>query len=203
MKLISLGGVGGCIITNTLDSLYGKTERYPYNWVYVSQSFVLDSFLNFNNFFEFEEKRLVDNTCLLAPNNNGLMYHDFIDFTLEKNDVIQKYKRRYNRLEETLNTNEPILFIRKMDSIIDNPNKHFIYIKEDCDKWIPFIKNLSIKYNKKIGILLVSENIDDYNKNKDSFIKNEYCYMRYAANDNDWKIAISYTFNTFSELIEI
>ena len=50
MKLISLGGVGGCNLAFTLRKLNQPT--YPYNWLITTQSFVIDSFLKFENFLK-------------------------------------------------------------------------------------------------------------------------------------------------------
>ena len=50
MKFISLGGVGGCDVASSLRAVVNQPS-YPYDWLISAQSFVIDSFLNFENFF--------------------------------------------------------------------------------------------------------------------------------------------------------
>ena len=42
MKIISLGGVGGCDLAQSLRDLNQPT--YPYDWLITSQSFIIKSF---------------------------------------------------------------------------------------------------------------------------------------------------------------
>ena len=41
MKIISLGGIGGCDLATALRKLNQQT--YPYNWLITTQSFIIKS----------------------------------------------------------------------------------------------------------------------------------------------------------------
>ena len=76
MKFISLGGVGGCDVASSLRAVVNQPS-YPYDWLISAQSFVIDSFLNFENFFEIDERFVHNKTFLLNKNKNAVMLHDF------------------------------------------------------------------------------------------------------------------------------
>jgi hypothetical protein len=59
---------------------------------------------------------------LLCIIKKAVMPHDFKNFTLQRQEVIAKYKRRFDRLNITLNNNDDILFVR----IYDNPEEKLI-----------------------------------------------------------------------------
>ena len=169
-KIISLGGVGGCCSGRSLRSLNQLT--YPYDWLITIQSFVLNSFNNFENFFTFDEKYLYDNTNLVDKNNKAVMIHDLKrqNFMLEKDKVIEKYKRRFNRLYDDLNRNNNILFVRVCDNLnerllpLNTYETFLVREEEDIEKWEKFIFDINIKYNndnkKKIKLLVIT-NIED------------------------------------------
>lgn len=164
MKIISLGGIGGCDLAQALRDLNQKT--HPYDWLITTQSFIIDSFNNFNNFFIFDEKYVHDNNKLLVYNKKAIMLHDFINFTSEKEEVITKYKRRFERLNECLYDTDNILFVRIYDNLeellvpTDYYNNILIRDDEDISKWESFIDNIQIKYNKKIKLLIITSRED-------------------------------------------
>jgi len=165
MKIISLGGIGGCELAQALRNL--NQPAYPYDWLLTTQTFIINSFNNFNNFFIFDKTYIYDNTKLLSNDKKAIMLHDFDNFDSQKEIVIEKYKRRFERLNECLNSNEDILFVRIYDNLQEklNPNDYYNNIlirdEEDVEKWSNFIKHIQIKYNKKIELLLITniENI--------------------------------------------
>jgi hypothetical protein len=110
MKIISLGGVGGCDLAQALRDL--KQPAYPYDWLITTQSFIIDSFNDFNNFLNFDNNYIHDTTKLLVHDKKAIMLHDFYDFDLQKEEVIAKYKRRFDRLNNCLQSEEDILFVR-------------------------------------------------------------------------------------------
>ena len=136
------------------------------------QSFVLNSFNNFENFFTFDEKYLYDNTNLVDKDNKAVMIHDLKaqNFILEKDKVIEKYKRRFNRLNDDLNRNNNILFVRVCDNLnerllpLNTYETFLVREEEDIQKWEKFIFDINIKYNndnkKKIKLLIIT-NIED------------------------------------------
>ena len=174
MKIISLGGVGGCDLAQSLRDLNQPT--YPYDWLITSQSFIIKSFNNFDNFFIFDEKYIYDRQKLLDVNKKAIMLHDFHNFSLEKNEVILKYNRRFERLNNDINGNEEILFVRIYDNLeeklqpLNYYNDIFVRDEEDISKWNEFISKLSTTYNKKIILLLITSNENICNDNYSNII---------------------------------
>ena len=165
MKIISLGGIGGCDLATALRNLNQPT--YPYDWLITTQTFIINSFNDINNFFVFDEKYVYNDEKLLVYDKKAIMLHDFNNFLLQKEGVITKYKRRFERLNESLNSNEDILFVRIYDNLeeelipIDYYNNILIRDEEDIEKWEIFINYIQSKYNKKIKLLIITskENI--------------------------------------------
>ena len=174
MKIISLGGVGGCDLAQSLRDLNQPT--YPYDWLITSQSFIIKSFNNFDNFFIFDEKYIYDRQKLIDVNKKAIMLHDFHNFSLEKNEVILKYNRRFERLNNDINGNEEILFVRIYDNLeeklqpLNYYNDIFVRDEEDISKWNEFISKLSTTYNKKIILLLITSNENICNDNYSNII---------------------------------
>mgnify|MGYP000604136111 FL=1 len=169
MKIISLGGIGGCDLATALRKLNQQT--YPYDWLITTQSFIIKSFNNFNNFFIFNNSYVHDKKKLLEINKKAIILHDFINFNTEKQNLISKYKRRFERLNNTLNSNEKILFVRMYDNLDEklNPLNYYDNIlnreEEDINKWSDFIINISNSYNKNIYLLIISSNKQHINYN--------------------------------------
>lgn len=181
MEFISLGGVGGCELAHACRKL--NCPAYPYDWIISSQSFVLQSFLNISDFFNFDLAYVYQNTYLLTKNLSAIILHDFTNFNLEKDIVITKYKRRFNRLQQLMENEKPILFIRVMDNLKNDLNPlHFydnIYSRESesIELWQTFIDTLISKFNKKLYLLLITDNKDEiHNK----FITKNNLFVKYT-----------------------
>ena len=134
VKYISLEGVGGCSVSNSLRKF--KQPAYPYDWNATTQQSVIRSFNNFGNLFIFESKYLYSSYILRSPNNDANTVHDFYNFENEKKNVIDKYNRRFSRPKNTIeNDDDYILLVRHMfagieygdccTSVINSPNIHF------------------------------------------------------------------------------
>jgi len=160
MIIISLGGVGGCGLAEALRELNQHT--YPYDWLITAQSFILQSFNNIANFFIFDSIYVYDTTKLLDKNKKAIMLHDFNNFDREKDTVLDKYKRRFDRLNNSLVSKEELLFVRKCDNLdveLVPPtyyNNIFDREEDDITKWNEFISHIRNKYNKKIKLLLIT-----------------------------------------------
>jgi hypothetical protein len=160
MKLISLGGVGGCNLAFALRKLNQPT--YPYNWLITTQSFVIDSFLKFENFFEIDEEYLHGKQTLLNKNRTAIMLHDFKKF--DKKEVTDKFKRRYSRLKDAMQSSEGVLFIRAMEDLeapmIPNGEYDDIFKREkdEIHLWDKFLNEQQNKFNKEIKMLLLAHN---------------------------------------------
>jgi len=144
MHIISLGGVGGCELAHALRTL--GQPSYPYDWLITTQSFIIRSFNDFDQFFQFDEQYVFDTTKLLTADKSAIMLHDFHNFVVERDTVIAKYRRRFSRLNAALlDTTSDILFVRICDNL-DNPlhpleyyNSIFDRECEDINLWIRFI----------------------------------------------------------------
>jgi hypothetical protein len=165
MKIISLGGIGGCDLATALRHLNQLT--HPYDWLITTQTFIINTFNNFENFFNLNEKYVYHSTVLLDKNKKAIMLHDFNNFVLQKNEVIAKYQRRFERLNKNLNSNDNILFVRIYDNLEEEliPNTYYdsILIRdhEDIKKWEEFIFNIQNKYNNdKIKLLIITNKED-------------------------------------------
>jgi hypothetical protein len=174
MKIISLGGIGGCDLAQALRNLNQIT--YPYDWLITTQKFVIHSFNDINKFFLFDLDYVYNNHNLLVYDKKAIMLHDFTNFTLQKEEVISKYKRRFERLNETLNGNDDILFVRIYDNLQEKlvPNDYYNNIlirdEEDVYKWEQFINSIQNKYNKKIKLLIITNRQDICDKNYNNII---------------------------------
>ena len=150
MIIISLGGIGGCDLATALRNLNQLT--HPYDWLITTQSFIISSFNNFDLFFNFNTSYVYDREKLVTKNKKAIMLHDFKNFVLEREKVVEKYKRRFNRLNTNLNSNEDILFVRIYDNLEEEliPKSYYDNIlireKEDLKKWEEFISLLQNKY---------------------------------------------------------
>ena len=70
MKLISLGGIGGCDLAESLRSLH--QEAYPYDWLITTQTFIINSFNDFNKFFVFDTSYIYNETNLLTVDKKAI-----------------------------------------------------------------------------------------------------------------------------------
>lgn len=200
MRLISLGGIGGCELAKALRNLDQLT--YPYDWLITTQSFIIDSFNDFNKFFVFDEKYVYDNTKLLDYNKKAIILHDFNNFALQKEDVISKYKRRFERLNNCLYENDDILFIRIYDNLeenlvpIDYYNNILIRDKEDMQKWEQFMNYVQNKYNKKTKLLIITNREDICNKTYNNII------IHFTKEHNNHKIIYDVIQDTINSAFE-
>ena len=177
MKIISLGGICGCELATALRKI--NQPAYPYDWLITTQSFVILSFNKFKRFFNFDDDScLYNNDKLIDENKKAIMLHDFQNYDVEKNGVIQKYKRRFDRLNQALTEDdESILFVRICDNVEEplTPLNYYNNIltreKEDYNKWNEFIQNQETIYNKKMKLLLITNNLSDTNLHDLSHVK--------------------------------
>jgi len=196
MEVISLGGVGGCQIAGILRNL--NYPAYPYDWLICNQSFVINSFCDITNFFNFEDNSYIyESTKFLDPTLGAIMLHDFNNYILEKRDIINKYNRRFQRLYSKLENTDPILFIRSIDNLNINltPINYYdnIYIREEesINKWNLFLNMLINKYNKKLYLLLItSDPTLTINNNL-----NKNIYLSHCTTDIDITTAIANLYN--------
>lgn len=188
IELISLGGVGGCVIAEAISCIKKEnTRRYPYDWLLANQSFVIESFLSFENFFDFDDSsKSISKTQFLSKKLNGFSFHDFKDYENEKLIIKEKYIRRFKRLQERMEDMKSILFIRRTNNEPDHAEWKDIFIneKDDFIKWIEFKTSLECIYNKKIYILIITENMDEYSHNCSFNNEEDGIFIRYIQQLN-------------------
>lgn len=172
MKIISLGGVGGCIITQGLDCAGLYEPRGPYSWLIASQSFVIDTFLHPNNFFDFDDETQYmehenKTVHLRHKNRNAVIIHDFeTDINIEL--VKSKYNRRFQRLNDNLINNEPVLLIRVTEQNkqqLPEWENYYNVERDNFQKWCEFRKYLEEQFNKPFFLLIITFNKTEYEEN--------------------------------------
>ena len=158
--VISLGGVGGCPLAEALRKLNYLT--YPYDWLITTQSFIIKSFNNFDKFFIFNNTFVHNHTMLLDYSKKGIMLHDFENFSIQRDTVIEKYRRRFDRLNKALHTKSTILFVRILDNLSQELKPDGVYdtiLRRDDESiliWEEFINSIQNTYKKKIKLLIIT-----------------------------------------------
>lgn len=147
---ISLAGVGGCSVSRALRSL--GQSALPFDWLIARQDFVISAIESGGvSFFDFEDPAsLHGETIITVPDRSALSIHDFRqNWAAEKENVGKKYRRRWSRFHEILNSRpdarqpRKIVFVRSfldmdepIESIYDNI---FVRQKEDIRAWEDFL----------------------------------------------------------------
>ena len=191
MKIISLGGVGGCIITQAVQKFIFDQERYPYDWLLANQSFVIRTLLDNSTWFDFEDETVFhdNNYEVSIKERDGMIVHDFSSYENYKNQrniVKETYKRRFDRLNQIVTSNEPIMFVRITNNTPMNDNwiGRFESVPDDIPKWFDFIQNLEQTYKKPIYLCIVTMNQSEYDKYKDKLPNTGRFYMRMFDNSH-------------------
>jgi len=182
MKIIGLGcncDVGFFIKYNF------PGEYYPFDWIWSNIDFIIDTFDS--DYFEFTECEKLnpiwsppnEHTYIFNNNCNGgidricsaLSVHDADNLSKEQylsniTSINDKYKRRFKRLYDILNSNEEIILIRK---VLDK-NQGAIKKSFESDEKINKLSNiLSEKFNSNITICVIDDqnflNANNLNKN--------------------------------------
>lgn len=169
---VSLAGVGGCSVSKALRSL--GQNALPFDWLIARQDFIISAiesdgqaFFDFNN-----PDRLHGETIITMPDQSALSIHDFKkSWTLEKEDVQKKYKRRWTRLRDILNSRQQnqaprkIIFVRSfldMDEPIESIyDGIFVRREENIQLWEDFIRRLQKKNpDIEMDILIITSRQD-------------------------------------------
>jgi hypothetical protein len=171
MKFISLGS--DCSpATNTCR--YFNKEAYPFDWIWSNIDFIIKTFET--DYFEFTE---VEKLNFVRSNNAGYIFnnncegnservcsalsvHDAEKMTNEQfiiniPIINEKYKRRFARLYEILNSNEDIFLIRMA---LENSQGAVKNIPDDIEKLNLLIKLLKNKFTANITLIVVDKNTD-------------------------------------------
>jgi hypothetical protein len=174
MKIINLGGVGGCDVTQAIQRILTDCPRYPYDWLLTNQSFIIRTLLNNKCFFDFEDRTKLHGKEIHVEEMDGMSVHDFPDSFDEKmyNTIVpimkEKYERRMNRLNDSLFSEEPILFVRQANNTETSKDwtNRFHCVRDDFIKWVEFIKYLNTYFKKPIYLLMITTNETEYEENQ-------------------------------------
>ena len=164
-RIISIGQ--DCSVAGSLRKLKYKEFSYPFDWNVTNLEFIIECFnCKFTNFKNILNKCSTSSNGSLKYNNSIYFYHD--DKSIS-NNFKSKYIKRSTRLNDLLNENKKILFVRKA------PN--------DRIKDIQILKNIIIKNypNLYFKILLIN-NIKNDNISDDYIIhkyKNLDCFLSF------------------------
>lgn len=108
-RIISLGE--DCSVAGSLRNIKYKEFSYPFDWTVTKLNFIINSFNSKFTIFE-----TIFDKCIRSGNGH-LKYEDKIYFYHDSKSVNKalkdKYIRRGKRLNDLLNSNKKILFIRK------------------------------------------------------------------------------------------
>ena len=168
MKIISLGS--NCDSAKKCCRYY-NTEAYPFDWIWSNIDFVLKTFET--DFFEFTR---VENLNLVVGNGNNYIFnnkcagnsvricsalsvHDADNMTEAEyrtniSRINEKYKRRFERLYEVLNSKEEIYFIR---FALENGQGAIKHVPDDYEKLNALMSLLKNKFTASIRLLIVDE----------------------------------------------
>jgi hypothetical protein len=159
-RIISIGQ--DCGVAGSLREKLYKDSSYPFDWNVTNLKFIKESFNSkFKNFETIFDECITSGSGSLKFKNDIYFYHD--DKKVNEN-LKKKYLRRTVRLNNLLNQNKKILFIRKCKN---DTIKDVIELKEIIKKNYP---------NLKFKILLL-------NNIKEETILDEYIIHKYKEID--------------------
>ena len=133
MKIINLGGVGGCRITEYLIQTNIREVAYPFDWNNTNQFFPINTILSEGKqYYSFEDQYVVTSKLLISPCNNAFLCHDFDgDWLTKKQIVNHKYQRRLQRLLTKFNSSDKIgeweKFMDYCSSVRDGETKLILF----------------------------------------------------------------------------
>jgi hypothetical protein len=182
LKIISLGGAGGCGIRMKTKKIKNN-PTFIYDWIVCSQDFIIKSFFDYSHFIKFDNNDM--NMKYPYHYNDELEYIDAIaihaDFNLKNNYI---FMNRFEKLQETMKKNK-IVLIRYLidennpvdifyskdinnigfysDNIKNIPNEikntysktSLKLYQDNIEKWCKFQKNIINHYNNKDIILIL------------------------------------------------
>jgi hypothetical protein len=191
MKIISIGC--NCNVRTFLNNNNFTTEAYPFDWIWTNIDFVIKTFET--DYFDFTECEKLNgmfcssNKHTYIHNDNckggdeticsGLSLHDGFfksqeDYVSNIPIINEKYKRRFKRLYDVLNSSADIFLIRKVIQKQEyNPVKSIF----ETDEKINYLSEiLSKKFKSNITICVIDdENFLNRNSTKDNIkIFNDY-----------------------------
>ena len=194
MKVISIGS--NCNPRRFIKKNYSM-KSYPFDWLITNIDFVINVFetsiFDFcsieNLYFDYKKCRKGKNLHIKNKeiDNNAVSFHD-IKLNDKKSKMIpiinEKYKRRFKRLYDILNSNEDVLLIRE---ILDKQDD-VIQINDSIEKLNYLYNLLKKKFDKNITICIVEtsgkkeinfNDLKNYKLNSNIKLFNTYSELKY------------------------
>ena len=168
MKIINLGGVGGCRITDCLIKTNIRQVAYPFDWNNTNQFFPINVIKSQGKiFFSFQDQYVITPKHLVSPCDNAFLCHDFNgDWKTKKEIVNQKYQRRLQRLLTKFNSSDTIYFVREVieergfrdhDDVFDYVPT-FNVVHDKISEWEKFMNYCSVVRKCKTKLILFTVN---------------------------------------------
>lgn len=171
MEIIPLGAT--CSIAYQLRKFGKRKKAYPFDWVRINNLAVVTNLIesDFTSFFdrdsfkfnEISNRFLVKNEMksYLYQNRFCRFFHEFDNYIddLSFYDFEQKYKRRIQRLSNTIKNTKKILFIREeIGNLSRNKIKNFISLINKINSNLEW--KLKIIVNKEKYLYLQKDNVE-------------------------------------------
>ena len=168
MKIISLGS--NCEVGFFIKHNFSSSEYYPFDWIWSNIDFVINTFEN--DYFEFTDCEKLNavwvpphqHTYIFNNNCNGTEdricsavsvhdadFHQQPEYILNIPKINEKYKRRFTRLYNVLNSNENVILIRK---VLDT-NQGAIKKTYDSAEKLNRLSMIFTKFPAKITLCIV------------------------------------------------
>jgi hypothetical protein len=201
-KIISIGC--NCNLTFFLKQINKRNDSYPFDWIWSNIDFVYKSFNE--DYFEFTEIEklnavwdkphphtyIFNNNCLGQKNRicSAVSVHDAdnkseSEFKKMIHEINKKYKRRFNRLYNELNTpGNNIILIRNTLPINQGAVKP---IQDNEDKINKLIKLFKKKFVANIKLVVIDKNLifDDSKIDNDIILFYSYqSFEKYLKSNN-------------------
>jgi hypothetical protein len=164
MRFISIGRA--CNVKHQIDKHIGKSETLFFDWLITDIASVIkllrctsiEDILNIDSIKVDPDRPIVDSNSriLITSLPKCISIHDIPVNSSEKDiiEFIDKYKRRYQRIIDIINSNENVFFIRH--GHVDNESKQL---------FIQTIQDINKNCNFTLVIVKANQSIDTINRN--------------------------------------
>ena len=195
MEIIPLGAT--CSIAYQLKSHNLREKSYPFDWVRINNLNNVTNLLK-NNFYTFLDQdkydfKLISNDfeingkmlSYIYANGYCKFYHDFDNYiSSETFEIFSiKYRRRINRLMETIKNSEKILFIREE---IGNLNI------DKIRKFSNTINNINPRLNWKMKIIVNKKKYEEFKFENIEIIFSDQKVINWKRPELDWSKIFTY-----------
>lgn len=165
IKIIPIGY--NCEPAIFLRTLNLREASYPWDWAFDTKIKDIVNVIKNEKEFKVEEWDRLKNINYYLPHDKNNDIHGINENKFENSDLIEKYKRRFNRFFKTIRE-EKIIFLRLGDNNNEEELKSIIpcsvlYMQDGREKIIETFKNLNVKSDKYYNILHIYSYIENLN----------------------------------------